>query len=297
MRPWSVVSLASAALVVASCYDRDIEGPEPPSSFSITTSVPTLTLRQDDTTSFTVTVRNVTRGQDVSSIGAFAETDDADVATVATTSTPGRFRVTATGGGTARIIVGFTGNNLARDTVVVNVTARPVQTVSLTPDSTSAFVGVATTFRAALLDAAGDTIKARTATFSIHSADTAIASITTSGAATGKAAGTARIVATAEEKADTSKFVVTLRPVNTVTVAPADTTVKVGNTVQLTATLRAANNSTLTGRPVAWASSDTTIARVNDSGLVTGVAASSQFVTITATSEGKSGSSRVIVVP
>ncbi len=298
MRLSCALSVASAVLVCASCYEKQLEGPEPPSRFSITTSVPTLSLRQDDTTSFTVSVRDESRSQQVSPIGAFAETDDAAVATVATTTTPGRFRVTAVGGGTARIIVGYTGNVLARDTVVVNITARPVETVNLTPDSTSAFVGVATTFRAALLDAAGDTITARRATFSVHASDTTIASITaTGGVATGKVAGTARIIATAEEVADTSKFVVTLRPVNTVTVTPADTTLRVGNTVQLTATLRASNNSVLTGRTVTWASSDTTIARVNASGLVTGVAASSQFATITATSEGRSGSARVIVVP
>src|SRR5918999_6269517 len=54
MRLSSVLSVASAVLVCASCYDKDIEGPEPPSTFSITTSVSTLNLRQDDTTSFTV---------------------------------------------------------------------------------------------------------------------------------------------------------------------------------------------------------------------------------------------------
>jgi len=111
------------------------------------------------------------------------------------------------------------------------------------------------------------------------------------------AVGSVRVIAEREGKADTSKVTVTLRPVATVTVTPADTTVRVGNTVQLTATLRAANNSTVTGRPVAWASSDTTIARVSGTGLVTGVAASNQFVTITATSEGRSGAARVIVVP
>lgn len=290
--------VAALALPFISCYEKDLEGPEPVSAFSITTSVPTLNMRQDDTVSFTVAVRNETRGQPVSAIGSFAESDAPAVATVATTTSPDRFRVTAVTGGTARIIVGYNGlNPTAKDTIVVTVTARPVDRVVLTPDSTSAFVGVATTFRAALLDAAGDTIRVRTATFSIPTADTAIASITTAGVATGKVAGTARIIATREGKADTSKFVVTLRPVNTVTVAPADTTVRVGNTVQLTATLRAANNSVVTGRTVTWASSDATIATVNGSGLVTGVAASAQFVTITATSEGKSGSARVIVVP
>jgi uncharacterized protein YjdB len=160
------------------------------------------------------------------------------------------------------------------------------------------FVGATTTLRAALLDAAGDTIRQRVAAFRVDPAgDTTIARVSATGVVTGVAVGTVRVIAEREEKADTSKVTVTLRPVATVTVTPADTTVRVGNTVQLTATLRAANNAVVTGRPVAWASSDTTVARVSGTGLVTGVAASNEFVTITATSEGRSGSARVIVVP
>jgi hypothetical protein len=283
---------------VASCYDADIEGPEPVSEFSISTSTPTLNLVPDDVASFTVTVRNETRGQAVSAVGAFAESDAPLIARVETTSRPDSFKVTAVDGGTARIIVGYTGAIAeARDTVVVTNSPRPVATVRLTPDSTGVFVGATTTLRAALLDAAGDTIRQRTATFSIPVSDTSRASVSATGVVTGRAVGAVIVIAAREERADTSKVTVTLRPVNTVTVTPADTTVRVGNTVQLTATLRAANNSVLTGRPVTWASADTLIARVSGSGLVTGVAASSQFVTITATSEGKSGAARVIVVP
>ena len=283
--------------VFASCYEKDIEGPEPISRFTITTSVPTMNLVPDAVASFTVAVRNETTGQAVSAIGAFAESDAPTIARVETTSRPDSFKVTAITGGTARIIVGFGGQNDARDTILVTNAARPVATVSLTPDSTGAFVGATTTLRAALLDAAGDTIRQRTATISVVPADTAIASVTSAGVVTGRAVGTARIVAASEGKADTSRVTVTLRPVATVTVTPADTTVRVGNNVTLTATLRAANNSVLTGRTVAWASSDPTIASVSGTGVVTGVAASSEFVTITATSEGKSGAARVIVVP
>ncbi len=296
MRLSSFLSVTSALLVLASCYEKDLEGPEPVSQFSIATSVPTMTLRPDSVTSFTVTVRNETRNQAVSPIGSFAESDAPSIVRVETTARPDSFRVTAITGGTARIIVGYTGTTgSARDTILVTATPRPVATVSLTPDSTGVFVGATTTLRAALLDAAGDTIRQRTATFS--SVDTTIATVSSAGVVTGVRVGTATIVATREEKADTSRVTVTLRPVNTVTVAPADTTVRVGNNVQLTATLRAANNSVLTGRTVTWASSDTTIATVNGTGRVTGVAASAQFVTITATSEGRSGSARVIVIP
>ena len=293
----SFLFLTFSLAVSASCYEKDIEGPEPISRFTITTSVPTMNLVPDGVASFTVSVRNETTGQTVSPIGAFAESDAPTIARVETTSRPDSFKVTAINGGTARIIVGYGGQNEARDTILVTNSARPVASVSLTPDSTGVFVGATTTLRAALLDAAGDTIRQRTAAISVVPADTAIASVTSAGVVTGRAVGTARIVAASEGKADTTRVTVTLRPVATVRVTPADTTVRVGNTVALTATLLAANNSVLTGRSVSWASSDTTIARVSGTGVVTGVAASSQFATITATSEGRTGTARVIVVP
>lgn len=299
MRLPSFLALTCALTVFVSCYEKELEGPEPVSTFSISTSVSTLNLRPDDVASFTVTVRNETRGQAVTPIGAFAESDAPLIARVETTSRPDSFKVTAVDGGTARIIVGYTGSSpIARDTIIVTNSARPVATVVLTPDSTGVFVGATTTLRAALLDAAGDTIRQRVATFRIDPVtDTTFATVSAAGVVSGVRVGSVRVIAAREGKEDTSKVTVTLRPVSTVTVAPADTTVRVGNTVQLTATLRAANNSVLTGRTVTWASADTTIARVSGSGLVTGVAASNQFVTITATSEGQSGTARVIVVP
>ena len=299
MRLSSFFSLTSALLVFVSCYDKDPEGPEPVNRFSISTSVPTLSLRPDDVASFTVTVRNETRGQTVSPIGAFAESDAPLIARVETTSRPDSFKVTAIDAGTARIIVGFGGQNPdVRDTIVVTNSPRPVATVTLTPDSTGVFVGATTTLRAALRDAAGDTIRQRRAVFTIDPlTDTTFATVSATGVVSGVRVGAVRVIASREGKADTSRVTVTLRPVATVTVTPADTTVRVGNTVQLTATLRAANNAVLTGRTITWASADTLIARVSSTGLVTGVAASNQFVAITATSEGRSGTARVIVIP
>ena len=66
-----------------------------------------------------------------------------------------------------------------------------------------------------------------------------------------------------------------------------------GATVQLTATLRDAAGNVLTGRAVAWSSSNTSTATVSGTGLVTGVAAGP--ATITATSETKSGAAVVTV--
>jgi DNA/RNA endonuclease G (NUC1) len=78
-------------------------------------------------------------------------------------------------------------------------------------------------------------------------------------------------------------------------------TVTPGNSTQLTATPQDANNQSITTATVTWSSSDDAIATVDESGKVTGVAASATAVTITATAENegitKSGAAQVTVAP
>lgn len=81
--------------------------------------------------------------------------------------------------------------------------------------------------------------------------------------------------------------------VATVQVTPATASVVVGSTTPLTAAARDAAGATLTGRTIGWASSADGVARVDANGVVTGVAAGT--VTITATSEGRTGQSVVTV--
>src|SRR5438128_7201445 len=97
-----------------------------------------------------------------------------------------------------------------------------------------------------------------------------------------------------EGRTGSATVTVALIPVASVVVSPAPATLPVGGTLQLTVTLKDANGTTLTGRTVAWTSSTTTVATVSPSGLVTDVA-SGGTTTITATSEGKSGTSVVTV--
>ncbi len=82
-------------------------------------------------------------------------------------------------------------------------------------------------------------------------------------------------------------------PVASVGVTPASANLATAHAVQLTATPRDANGNALPGRVVTWGSSNAAIATVNGSGLVTGVVAGS--ATITASSEGKSGTSAITV--
>ncbi len=85
----------------------------------------------------------------------------------------------------------------------------------------------------------------------------------------------------------------TQTPVATVTVAPNPASVGVGATVQLTATVKDAAGTELSGRSVTWASDATGVATVNSNGLVSGVAVGS--ANVSATSENKSGAAAVTV--
>src|SRR5207247_2382924 len=79
-------------------------------------------------------------------------------------------------------------------------------------------------------------------------------------------------------------------------VTPPAATALVGATVQLAATPRAASGNPLSGRAVAWQTTALAIATVDATGLVTGKTVGGP-ITITATSEGKSGTSSVTITP
>jgi acid phosphatase len=78
-----------------------------------------------------------------------------------------------------------------------------------------------------------------------------------------------------------------------IVVSPATWSLTIGATVQFAATPKDASGNPLTGYTITWSSSDSTIATVNGTGLVTGLAAGT--ATITATSDGKSGSGSIAV--
>jgi alpha-tubulin suppressor-like RCC1 family protein len=80
-----------------------------------------------------------------------------------------------------------------------------------------------------------------------------------------------------------------------VEVTPATLTLDAGAEQQLTATLRDAGGAVVTGPAVQWSSDNTAVATVGSSGLVTSIGAGS--ATITATSQGRSGTAAVTVRP
>jgi uncharacterized protein YjdB len=77
-----------------------------------------------------------------------------------------------------------------------------------------------------------------------------------------------------------------------VTVSPTSASINVGATQQLTATVSPSN---ATNKNVSWSSSNTSIATVNSSGLVTGMAAGSATITVTTQDGGKTATSAITV--
>lgn len=121
-------------------------------------------------------------------------------------------------------------------------------------------------------------------------ANTAVGGIR--GFAVAKGPGTALITITAEGVTDTLRLSVG-EPIATMDLSLANGTVGVGKTLQLRAQLRDRNQQELQLR-VQWTSTNPSVATVDSTGLVTGVALGT--CTITATSEDKAASATVAVV-
>ncbi len=130
------------------------------------------------------------------------------------------------------------------------------------------------------------------------SSDPTKATVTPDGVVTALAPGGTNIIATGERITSASALTVTAIPdsVATVTVSPAIKVLKIGEIVQLSATLRDSTDSVLAPRPVEWVvvgAPGGNAATVSPTGLVTAVATGT--VIVEAFSEGQHGSVTIII--
>ena len=177
---------------------------------------------------------------------------------------------------------------------VTTSTPPPVASISVTPASSSVLIGATAQLSATTRDASNNLLTGRVVTWS--SANAGIASVNSSGLVSGVSAGTTQVTATSEGISSSATITVTAAtplPGATVTVSPTTANLQVGATVQLVATERDINNTLLTGRVVTWSSSNIGISTVSSTGLVAAVSPGN--ATITATSEGQSGSASLSV--
>lgn len=166
-----------------------------------------------------------------------------------------------------------------------------VAAVNLEPKTATLSLGATLPLQAAAVDADGNILAGRQIFFASN--DQAVATVDANGVVTARSLGNAQIAASSEGQSAIAAITVTQRPVATVTVLPGSAQTALGGSVQLSAATFDSDGNLLSGRPVLWSSSNTAVATVDAQGNVQGRGLGN--ATISATSEGKSGSSTVTV--
>lgn len=130
---------------------------------------------------------------------------------------------------------------------------------------------------------------------------TSVATVSSSGVVTGKAAGTAVITVRTNDggKTSTCNVTVTSNPepggeinVSQISISPSSATLAVGGTRQFSVTITPAN---ATNQEVSWSSSNSSVASVNSDGLVTAKAEGQATITVTSKDGGFSSRATVTV--
>ncbi len=240
------------------------------------------TIQSTKTTQLSATALDAS-GHPISGASFTWDTGNANVATVSSLGV-----VTGRNPGSTMITATSSGKYTSASITVTSVPPAPVAAVTVTLNAGSLNIGQTTQAVATLTDAQGNVLTGRTITWT--SATPSVATVSASGLVTAVAPGTASITATSEGIAGNASVTVNTPPVSpvaSVTVSAASTTLQVGQSSQLTVVLKDAQGQVLSGRSIAYASSNTAVATVSASGLVSGLAAGS--ATMSVTSEGVTG--------
>ncbi|HEV7705798.1 MAG TPA: Ig-like domain-containing protein [Gemmatimonadaceae bacterium] len=291
----SVIAVSTGGMVTgrkmgsATLYATS-EGVSGQSTLAVTDSVPTLVDLEPASANATIgghvqlsaTIKTKT-GRLLSSHAITWSSTDTRYVTVSSSGL-----VTATAIGSAKIVAKA---STAADSSSLGVVSAPVAALSITPSSSTISAGSTVQLSAHATDAGGNTLTGRAVAW--QSSNNSVASVSTSGLVTGVHVGGATITATSEGKSATASMNVGAGSVATVAITPGSLGLAAGNTQQLSATLKDGAGNVVTGMPISWSSSNTSIGTVSSSGLVTASHAGS--VTITAASSGKSGSATLIV--
>jgi uncharacterized protein YjdB len=212
---------------------------------------------------------------------------------VATVSASGIVTAIAIGSAVISAQVGTSAGTVT-GTANISVVQAPVTAVSVSPKTVSTTIGAKSQLTATATTASGTVVTNVTPTWSSN--NTAAATVSSTGMVTGVSAGTATVtVSVSGLTATASVSVAGAAPaaVASVTVSPATVTLAVGATQQATATDKTSSGATTTGTATTWATSNTGVATVSSSGVVTGVSAGT--ATIFGTSSGEYGTMAVTV--
>ena len=279
---WSAVALAGATIATAGCSDDALD-PNAEAVATVEVAPPTATVIVGGNVSLTAAARdaagNVLTGRRVLWASA-----DSNFATVSASG-----MVTGRYVGTVPVAASVEGKSATAQVIVV---PKPVATVRLTPSSRDLVVGESAQLTAEPLDATGAVLSGRSVTWT--TSRPSVATVNANGVVSALAPGSAVITATIDGKSGVGAVTVSPAAVASVIVSPSSATLVVGQALAFEAEPRSASGQPLTGRAVVWSSNSSQVATVASTGVV--IAVSPGTATITATSEGRSGSAQLTVL-
>ncbi|TMM55901.1 T9SS type A sorting domain-containing protein [Maribacter algarum] len=244
-------------------------GPPVVNVTGVSLDVNTLTLQEGESGTLTATVTP----SEATDISVTWSSSNASIATVDTDGL-----VIGVIEGTATITVTTTDGGFI-DTATISVEALPVPVtgVSVSPQSLTLLEGASQQLAANVIPADADDTSV-----SWSSSDDLVAMVSTNGSVTAVSVGTATITATTVDGgfSDTTLITVETAPVSVsgVSIENAPTSITVGLTESLTAVVSPSN---ATDNSVTWSSDNTSIATVDNNGLVTALAEGMATITVT----------------
>ena len=170
---------------------------------------------------------------------------------------------------------------------------RVVTTILVTAPTGPLQVGSTFPLSAEVRDQFDVAIAGKTLTWS--TANAAVATVSSAGVVTAEGPGATTISASVDGKTGTAAITVAQAPVFAVTITPLTGPAVAGETTPLTVVVNDRNGTVLIGRRITWSSSAPLVASVDGSGRLN--ATSPGVTTVTALSEGVSGTLAVTVTP
>ena len=170
--------------------------------------------------------------------------------------------------------------------------ASTVSSITVTPRVTDLRIGATQQLAASAFDVAGGAVSGKNFVWS--SAEPTIATVSAAGLVTVIKAGSTSIFARVDNVSGFAAIVGS-SPISTVSIVPLSGVLPPGQSVQLVYSTTDATGGSILGRPLTFTSSAPTVVTVSSTGLLTGVAAGTATVSLTA--EGKTGTVNVTVAP
>lgn len=176
---------------------------------------------------------------------------------------------------------------------VKNPDPAPVFSVQLQAAAHTVIVGQPLQLTAVLEDGAGTVLTGRPVSWTVDAPS--LANVSQTGLVQTLLPGTVTITATSEGKSGQLTLTISKIPVASVSLKPDTVMLLVGRTAQLQLVIKDANGTVVTDRAVGWASSDSTKIRISSAGLITALAGTLRPISVTATCEGKSATTTVVI--